>query len=1362
MREGLRSGKRSVQVQKDKVLPEEEVEVNYDNLKRSYGSGSVKELIKLEEGGGSENGECGKDGLTIGEGDGSEKVECGEEGLKIEEGDKSKKVECGEEGLKIEEGDGSEKVECGEEGLKIEEGDGSEKVECGEEGLKIKEGDANMKMKVEECNKSHDGEVWKKVKGRRGRPSKLRKSEESVGCVVRKKVKGKRGRPPKVKESDEIYHEEVKKKVKGKRGRPPNIQSSDDSNDDKARKKVKRGRPPKLHDSDEAKGERRNKSEFKCDGDERMVMKDKCGRPHKMAYDSEEAYGEGRKCLKRKRGRPRKDHANYTVLKPKFGKGRKVNGFRKSRRVPEQRDNGKGLNEKRFAPSKCETEDSEALSRLTSEAVRVLKAEGQSEKKRAEAKQEEALVRSEAKQLIRDQIVRLLFAAGWTIEYRPRNGREYKDAVYVNPEGKTHWSVTKAYKSLKFSYEQGDHNARSSFTFTPIPEDELKILERKTQKTRSDKNKRRWQKKANDEDTDGDTVTTKNKKKLKLSRAKLSSADSSGGKSLKRGIKRKSSLCEDNLVVLSHKGTPMTARKRKQQEPKNRKRCALLARNTVEGLESDSDSYLLYEGKRTVLAWMVELGTVPLNGKVQYLNPRKTRQILEGKITKDGIHCDCCDEILSIPKFEAHASSKPCYPFQNLYLESGTSLLQCMQDSWNKQEESKCKGFHFVDFGGEDPNDDTCGICGDGGDLICCDGCPSTFHQNCLDIIKFPSGKWHCVYCSCKFCGRIDDNTCQMDDKDSAVPALLICSLCEEKYHPSCCQADDATNDDPSSLSFCGKKCQKIFLRLENLLGVKHELEDGYTCTLIHRSDVGSDLVCTDVCKKVECNAKLAVALFVMDECFLPLPDHKSGVNLIQNIVYNFGSNFKRLNYSSFYTAILERDDEIISAASIRIHGNELAEMPFIGTRHMYRRQGMCRRLLNGIESVLCSLHVEKLVIPAISQLTETWTSVFGFKPLEVSSKHKMKNMNLLVFPGVDLLQKPMLKHHFIGKSMVPVEGVKSEELKKHQTVDEMAHNSDGKRLYLIDLNVCSEDTELDESVIGSTLQFPDGLSCDTSNVMSETVNLPESTTDTQCIDQLGVIHNVVKGNDKSVISPLGSASDFRQTEVPSDHGKCPDASALTTEGSASDVQIENSIIKHISSCDEALASDASKSIEHQDLNILQRLKPSSENVVAHDSEATNHVDLNAKFINGPQQSLVTSESGERTVDTDVVKSNLAVSLDPSTASVDLYRASTRSSCTNLLQKSSNIPSCSINQASSPTSQILQNLDNSSSFVENSIADDSQMNTKSTMHPGADSQVIHSTVTHCNSEALCNLSPGSGVGVNCASGGGNSCGTPEK
>ncbi|NWU68400.1 AIRE regulator, partial [Pterocles burchelli] len=49
----------------------------------------------------------------------------------------------------------------------------------------------------------------------------------------------------------------------------------------------------------------------------------------------------------------------------------------------------------------------------------------------------------------------------------------------------------------------------------------------------------------------------------------------------------------------------------------------------------------------------------------------------------------------------------------------------------------------------EQDNEDECAACGDGGELICCDGCPRAFHLACLvpPLPRVPSGTWWCSFC---------------------------------------------------------------------------------------------------------------------------------------------------------------------------------------------------------------------------------------------------------------------------------------------------------------------------------------------------------------------------------------------------------------------------------------------------------------------------------------------------------------------------------------------------------------------------------------------------------------------------------------
>ncbi|RDX64763.1 Increased DNA methylation 1, partial [Mucuna pruriens] len=549
-------------------------------------------------------------------------------------------------------------------------------------------------------------------------------------------------------------------------------------------------------------------------------------------------------------------------------------------------------------------------------------------------------MRRKTTESICEMIVTQLTAAGWTTCFKVGK-QSYKDAIYLSPDEKIHWSIILAYNRLKHHYEAGDGKAKvytSGFHLTPVPEEDIKILTEEMEK-------------------------------------------------------EKRSPPEEVLHMVTNVGSSAN---RVNEEVD-------FGATTSKGREQQST------GKRTVLSWMIDMGTIQPRQKVYHTNPKGKRPVMSGEIVGGEILCWCCFQVMSISDFEAHCSSTTLSnPLKNICVEGGPSLLQYLAHTWNKEDELGSKFYHFVRVPGDDKNDYVCNHCREGGDLICCDSCPSAFHQRCLDIQTLPSGDWHCMYCRCKFCG--------LYGKQSDGFGNSMRSAC---HHQSCLKASGA-NITPSEQSFfCGNGCKVIYEGLEKLLGVKHVTEDGFSWCFICRSDVGSNTSQIEPLM-VECNAKLGVALSIMHEGFMPCIDHSSGVDLIRSVLYNCGSNFSRLDCKRFVTAILERNDEIISVASIRIHGNQLAEMPYVATGSMYRRQGMFSRLLKAIESVLRNLNVELLVIPAVSEIKATWISAFGFEPLDLRSKTMIKGFNLLVFPGIEMLQKKIAKRNLIDENFIP------------------------------------------------------------------------------------------------------------------------------------------------------------------------------------------------------------------------------------------------------------------------------------------------------------------------------------------------------
>ncbi|CAL0324196.1 unnamed protein product [Lupinus luteus] len=414
------------------------------------------------------------------------------------------------------------------------------------------------------------------------------------------------------------------------------------------------------------------------------------------------------------------------------------------------------------------------------------------------------------------------------------------------------------------------------------------------------------------------------------------------------------------------------------------------------------------------------------------------RPVLLGYKQGYGIYCSCCEKEISASQFEAHAGwASRRKPYLHIYTPEGISLHDLSITLLKERRFSTSE------------NDDLCSICQDGGDLLCCDGCPRAFHIDCVPLPCIPSGTWYCKYCQNNFqmdkhgerngstvdrrcirvvkSGEVDHGGCALCrghyfSKSFGPRTVIICDQCEKEYHVGCLKDHNMQNLEelPEGNWFCGTSCNQIHSTLMNLVvGEKNLPVPDSLLNLIKKkheekglqTEVGLDikwrvmnwkLAASDETRKL-----LSKAVAIFHERFDPIVDSSSGRDFIPTMLY--GRNIRGQDFGGMYCAVLCVNEVVISAGVFRIFGPEVAELPLVATTGEYQGQGYFQCLFSCIQRLLGSLNIRQLILPAAEEAESIWTNKFGFTKLsqeEINSHRKFHHF--MVFQGTSLLQKPV------------------------------------------------------------------------------------------------------------------------------------------------------------------------------------------------------------------------------------------------------------------------------------------------------------------------------------------------------------------
>lgn len=435
------------------------------------------------------------------------------------------------------------------------------------------------------------------------------------------------------------------------------------------------------------------------------------------------------------------------------------------------------------------------------------------------------------------------------------------------------------------------------------------------------------------------------------------------------------------------------------------------------------------------------------------------QKLLQGYKKGSGILCCCCNCVVSPSQFEVHAGwSSRKKPYAYIYTSNGVSLHE-LAISLSKGRKYAAKD-----------NDDLCIICLDGGNLLLCDGCPRAFHKECASLSSIPRGDWYCKFCQNMFqrekfvqhnanavaagrvygvdpieqitkrCIRIVRNIetdlsgcvlCRASDfsKSGFGPrTIILCDQCEKEFHVGCLKDQKMAflKELPRGKWFCSTDCTKIHSALQKLLTRGPEKIPDLLLDVVNRKlgENGLDIkVDVDISWRLisgkiaspETRLLLSEAIAIFHDRFDPIVDITSGRDLIPAMVY--GRDVGGQEFGGMYCATLIVNSCVVSAAMLRVFGQDIAELPLVATSNGNHGKGYFQTLFSCIERLLAFLKVKSLILPAAEEAESIWTEKFGFqriKPDQLSS-YRRTCCQMVTFKGTSMLQKTVPSCRVVG-----------------------------------------------------------------------------------------------------------------------------------------------------------------------------------------------------------------------------------------------------------------------------------------------------------------------------------------------------------